>query len=105
MSIASIVSDYPILGATAERLLSERYEVHRATWAECEHMTIPTPDLVLLDVTHVTGDRVLSLVSKLLPSVSVYITSLDRNEVDIYKISRHGLAHQGELPNLLAIRV
>lgn len=103
MTIASIVSDYPILAATAERMLSKRYEVHLATWAEYEHMSIRMPDLVILDVTHITGDRVLSLIAKLLPTVSVYITSLDRNQVDMYKINGDGLAHQGELPDLFAL--
>lgn len=106
MPVATIVSDYPIVAASVKRMLADSHVVHGTTWTESEHGTMPSDaDLVLLDVTHITGDRVLALVSRLLPHVRVLVMSLDRNQVDVYEISQQGLARQGELPSLLSLGV
>jgi hypothetical protein len=85
-------------------MLACSFEVESSTWAEYEDLADGQDvDLVLLDVTHVAGDRVLSLVARLLPAMRVLVTSLDRNQVDVYEISQNGLARRGELPSLLSL--
>lgn len=103
MPIACIVSDFPIIAASAERMLAGTFTVYRYTWNEYspEHWLVA--NLVLLDVTQITGDRVLDIVSQLPQEARILITSLDRNEVDVYEISHKGLARQGELPSLLSL--
>jgi hypothetical protein len=87
-------------------MLTDRYDVRRTTWKECEgEATRQDVALVVLDVTHITGDRVLALVSRLLPEVRVLVMSLDRNQVDVYEIAQQGLVRQGELPSLLSLGV
>ena len=84
-------------------MLAGSYIVERWPWDEYAERQGSPPSLIVLDVTHVTGDRVINLVSRLPVDVRVLIASLDRNEVDVYQIVGAGLAREGELPSLLAL--
>lgn len=105
MRIADIVSDFPIIADTAERMLAATFAVRRFRWCEYIGPVSPVPSLVILDVTQIGGEQVVNVVAQLPGEAQVVVTSLDRNEVDLYLTGQSGLAPQGELPSLLDLAV
>lgn len=100
---AYVVSDFPIIAAATERALSGRYLVQRVGWSRNVIRPMDGAALVVLDVTEVEADVVMSLLSTLPVEVRIVVSSLNRNEVDVYRIHHGGLVREAALPSLLAL--
>ena len=108
MTKVLIADDHPVVRAGLKELLSGAFGKLAFTEAKTAQETIEMASkeewsLVILDVTHVTADVALACVAALHPDVQIVVASLDRNEIDVYRMSPDGLAREAELPSLLAL--
>jgi hypothetical protein len=101
--LAYVISDYPILASGVRRALQGRYSVVHLTWAESEVRTHSDASLVVLDVTGVTTHEVLQVLVGLRLPVSIAISSLYRDQVDMYLLDSNGLSSLSALPSLLSL--
>lgn len=103
MPTALIISDFPILGMTAEGVLRSRYSVVVNSWSTFVSNAFEQSDLVVVDVTSYETETALALLTWLLPDAKVVVCSLHRNEVEVYRVERDGFKSEELLPSLFAL--
>ncbi len=101
--LAYVISDYPILSTGIRRSLEGSHTVVDLTWADREKCLHGDAGLVVLDVTGVLAQDVLLLLASLVSPVRIAVSSLDRNEVDMYLVDPSGLSRLDGLPSLLSL--
>ena len=101
--LAYVVSDYPILSSGIRRSLEGSHSVVDLTWSERDKCLVGDACLVVLDVTGVLAQDVLSLLAGFTSPVRIAVSSLDRNEVDMYRVDSSGLSRLDALPSLLSL--
>ncbi len=101
--LAYVISDYPILSTGIRRSLEGSHTVVDLTWADREQCLHGDAGLVVLDVTGVLAQDVLLLLASLVSPVRIAVSSLDRNEVDMYLVDPSGLSRLDGLPSLLSL--
>lgn len=101
--VAYVISDYPILSSGIRRSLEGAHTVVDLTWADREKCLRGDAFLVVLDVTGVLAQDVLSLLASFVAPVRIAVSSLDRNEVDMYLVDSGGLTRMDGLPSLVSL--
>lgn len=100
---ALVVSDFPIIGMTAESVLGVRYRVERKTWQAFLEQDNSSAGLVIVDVTALDRETALRLVGRMLPGARAVICSLHQNEVEVYRLGEGGAQREAAYPSLLAL--
>jgi hypothetical protein len=98
-----IISDFPIVVASAEMVFGDRFRVVKRTWAQYAACPERDANLVVVDVTTVSAELALGALTPLLPMARVAVCSLHRNEVELYRVDADGLCAEGAVPSLLAL--
>ena len=101
--LAYVVTDHPILAAGVRRALQGQYAVVHLTWAESETRSRSDASLVVLDVTGVETHDVLPVLAAFRSPVRIAVSSLDRDQVDLYLLDSAGLSRLGALPSLISL--
>jgi hypothetical protein len=101
--IALVVSNYPILSSGIRRRLQDDYDVTDLRWEEASANIRDDAALIVLDVTAIPAETALSFVAGLRTRVRIMVSSLDRNEVDVYLAGPGGLIPQEGLPSLTSL--
>lgn len=103
LSRALIISDFPIIAATAHAVFDGRYNVEDCSWTAYIEEPARSADLVIVDVTAIATDTALALLARSLPEARVVVCSLHHNEVQVYRIGQDGPIVEGAFPSLLAL--
>lgn len=103
MPTVLIITNFPILAATAKSAVQGECRVSAKTWTAYAQDPGHAADLVVVDVTAMVPSAALALVASALPQVRIAVCSLHRNEVEVYRIGAHGFAAEGAFPTLLAL--
>lgn len=101
--LAYVISDYPILASSVRRSLQGQYSVVHLTWTESDAGAHSDASLVVLDVTGVMTHDVLLTLAGFRSPVRIAVSSLDRDEVDMYLLDGEGLSRLCVLPSLLSL--
>lgn len=99
---ALVVSDFPIVGVTAQAVLDDQYRVEIRTWQQFLEHVNPHTSLVVVDVTAMDREKALVLVHRAFPMARVVVCSLHQNEVEVYRPDDNGPQREAALPSLLA---
>lgn len=103
MPAALIVSDFPIIAATASQVFEGRYEVTSQSWATYMGDPVCAADIVIADSTTLPVEPILRLLQRTHPEARVIVCSLHHNEVQIYRTRAGDLVMEEALPSLLAV--
>jgi hypothetical protein len=98
---ALVISDFPIVRATAQIILAPRYNVEAISWQGFTRGPRSAVDLILLDITTVTEATALSCAPLSGQSIMV-LCSLHENDVRVYRAGAGGPRLHARLPTLLA---
>ena len=98
-----IISDFPIVAASAVTVFGYRFRVTKSSWAQYAARPVREADLVVVDVTTVSADVALAVLTRLLPEARVAVCSLHRNEVEVFRVGPNGLRSEGAVPSLLEL--
>jgi hypothetical protein len=101
--IALVISDFPIVAATAKSVLQDRYDVVTRSWTAYAWEPVREAELVIVDVTTMSPDAALALIGSQLPEARLVAFSLHSNEVQVYRVRTGGLAKEGRFPSLFAL--
>lgn len=98
-----VISDYPIVAATAERVFHETHRAVVQSWSD--YLAGPSPDaqLVIADVTSMDLEIALSLLRRSSPNARIAVCSLHQNEIKVFRTDSEGIVPEAELPSLLAL--
>jgi hypothetical protein len=102
-NVAYVISDYPILSSGIRRSLEGSHTVIDLTWTSRDASMCGDASLVVLDVTGVESQDVLAFLAGFRSRVRIAVSSLDRNEVDMYLFDGSGLSRMDALPSLLSL--
>lgn len=100
---ALIISDFPIITATARAVFEGRYQVESIGWAAYTQQPNRQADLLVIDVTAMSAESALALLARKFPRARVVVCSLHHNEVEVYRIEAGGPVIEGAFPSLLAL--
>jgi hypothetical protein len=100
---ALIISDFPIVGLTADTVFRHRYHVVPWTWTAFTAQPACEADLVVADVTTIDRESAFALLRRVFPETRVVICSLHRNEVEVYRMGHNGLSIEAALPSLFSL--
>jgi hypothetical protein len=100
---ALIISDFPIVGLTADTVFRNRYLVVSWQWAEFAEQRACEAELVVADVTTIDRESAFALLRRVFPDTRVVICSLHRNEIEVYRMGHNGLRIEAALPSLFAL--
>ncbi|GAC1444187.1 MAG: hypothetical protein NVSMB52_03280 [Chloroflexota bacterium] len=104
MRRALVVSDFPIICATAVELFREQYDVVVGTWQVDASNIIAAPDLVVADITNRHMKGIFDTLFRLYPGASIVVFSLHRNEAAIYRPGADRPEMVPTLSSLLAVQ-
>src|SRR5579864_2090668 len=100
---ALIISDFPIVGHTANTVFADRYRVVSWPWTTFAQEDPLEADLVVADVTTMARESAFALLQRSFPETRVVICSLHRNEVEVYRLRPEGLSIEAALPSLFSL--
>jgi hypothetical protein len=100
---ALIISDFPIVGLTADTVFRDRYRVVSWQWTTFAREITCDADMVVADVTTIDRESAFALLRRVFPETRVVICSLHRNEVEVYRMGHNGLSIEAALPSLFAL--
>jgi DNA-binding NarL/FixJ family response regulator len=103
MPTALVISDFPIIAATARAVFDQRYAVEACSWTAYIEQPERQADLVVVDVTAITTDTALNLLARALPAARIVVCSLHQNEVQVYRIGQDGPIIEAAFPSLLSL--
>lgn len=105
MPVALVISDFPIISATARKAFERRYVVLTVTWREYAENRPEHADLVVVDVTTVAVQSALASLRHLAPPFGIVVCSLHHNEVHVYRVGPDGPEIESSLASLLEVTV
>jgi hypothetical protein len=101
--LAYVITDHPILAAAVRRSLQGKYTVVHLSWAESATQSRTDTGLVVLDITGLETHEVLPVLAAFRAPVRIAVSSLDRDQVDLYLLDDAGLSRLGALPSLVSL--
>lgn len=101
--LAYVVTDHPILAAGVRRSLQGQYAVVHLTWTQSVATSHADANLVVLDITGIETHDVLPVLAAFRSPVRIAVSSLDRDQVDLYLLDSAGLSRLGALPSLVSL--